>query len=380
MKPIAFARPVLGKPEERAAARAIRSGWVTQGPEVNAFELEFAAAVGAKHAVAVSSATTALHLALKAAGVGPGDEVVTASHSFVATANAVRYCGAVPVFADIDPATLNVDPACVEKLLSRRTRAILCVHQIGMPCDLDALAKLARRRKLVLIEDAACAAGSEVRWRGRWQRVGRPHGDVACFSFHPRKVLTTGDGGMLTTSRADWAAKFRLWRQHGMSVSDAARHGAKKVVFESYETLGYNYRMTDIQAAIGRVQMGRLEGILVERRRLAARYNTLLDGDERIGLPFEPAGYRHTYQSYCIRLRGSRSRPEIMAELAAAGIASRRGVMAIHLEPYYRARFPAVSLPATEAAASETLLLPLFAGMTGDEQDTVVSRLKAALG
>ena len=245
---VPVARPHLGQEEVSAAGRAILSGWVTQGPEVAAFEREFAAYVGAPHACAVSSGTTALHLALLAVGVRPGDEVITVSHSYIATANSIRYCGAKPVFVDIDPATFNIDPRKIEPAISERTRAILCVHQMGMPCDLKAILDIARHRGLPVVEDAACAIGSEILWQGQWEKIGKPHGDVACFSFHPRKLLTTGDGGMLTTADTEIDRKFRLWRQHGMSVPDTVRHSSPTVVFESYPELGFNYRLTDIQA------------------------------------------------------------------------------------------------------------------------------------
>ena len=237
---IPVARPWLGEAEAEAARRAILSGWVTQGPEVEAFEREFAACVGAPHACAVSSGTAALHLALVAVGVGPGDEVVTVSHSFIATANAVRYCGATPVFVDIDPATYNIQPDLADQAITPRTKAILCVHQMGMPCDLAALVPIARRHGVALVEDAACAVGSEIAWNGAWERIGRPRGDVACFSLHPRKLITTGDGGLLTTARADLDAQFRLLRQHGMTMSDRSRHVAREVVFEQYTGIGYN--------------------------------------------------------------------------------------------------------------------------------------------
>ena len=266
LKAIPVARPLMDEREAEAAKRPIMSGWVTQGPEVAAFEREFAACVGAPHACAVSSCTTALHLALLAAGVKPGDEVITVSHSYIATANSIRYCGAQPVFVDIEPWTFNLNPALIEKAITPSTRAILCVHQIGMPCDLKAINDIAGRHGLVVVEDAACAIGSEVLWNGEWEKIGKPHGDVACFSFHPRKVITTGDGGMITTNRTDWDAKFRLLRQHAMSIPDTVRHGASQVVFESYPILGYNYRLTDIQAAVGREQLKRLPEIVGSRR------------------------------------------------------------------------------------------------------------------
>ena len=287
MPSIPITKPWMDAREVEAAGRPILSGWITQGPEVAAFEREFAAVVGAEHACAVSNCTVALHLALLAVGVRPGDEVITVSHSFVATASSIRYCGATPVFVDIEPGTFNMDPALIEGVVTPRTRAVLCVHQMGMPCDLEAILEVARKYSLPVIEDAACAIGSDVLMGGTWQRVGRPHGDVACFSFHPRKVITTGDGGMLTTSNPEWDRQFRLWRQHGMTASDAARHGAREVVFESYATLGFNYRMTDIQAAVGREQLKRLPLIVERRRFLAERYAELL-----AGTPAKSSAYR----------------------------------------------------------------------------------------
>ena len=252
---IPIALPLLGDEEAEAAREAVLSGWVSQGPQVAAFERDFAALVGAPYACAVSNCTTALHLALVALDVGPGDEVITASHSFIATANCVRYCGATPVFVDIDPDTYNIDPDRVAEAITSRTRAIIAVHQMGMPCDLAALVAIADRHGIALIEDAACAAGSQIRMNGGWDRIGKPHGRIACFSFHPRKVITTGEGGMLTTSDPELDRKFRLLRQHGMSVPDTVRHGSPQVIFEDYLAVGFNYRMTDIQAAVGRKQL-----------------------------------------------------------------------------------------------------------------------------
>jgi len=377
---IPVARPLLGEPEAAAARRAILSGWVTQGPEVAAFEQEFAAAVGAPHACAVSSCTTALHLALLAAGVAAGDEVVTVSHSFIATANAIRYCGAIPVFVDVELATFNVDPALVEAALSPRTKALLVVHQLGMPCDLAQLVALARRRGLVVIEDAACAIGSEIEWQGTWQRVGQPHGDLACFSFHPRKLLSTGDGGMVATADARFDARLRLLRQHGMSVPDTVRHASSQVVFEAYPIVGFNYRMTDIQAAIGREQLKRLPAIVERRRALAARYHAALGAHSRIVVPHEPAWARSNWQTYAIRLRDADQRA-VMQRMLDDGVATRRGVMNAHLEGAYppgtwRA---AGSLTRSEEAQATAVVLPLFHQMTDGEQERVVTALTCAL-
>jgi len=377
---IPVARPWLDEQEAEAARRVILSGWVTQGPEVKAFEEEFAAAVGAQYACAVSSCTTALHLALKAVGVSPGDEVITVSHSFIATANSIRYCGAIPVFVDIEPGTFNMNPALIEPAITERTKAILCVHQMGMPCDLRSIIETAHQHNVPVIEDAACAIGSEVNWQGEWQRIGRPHGDVACFSFHPRKLLTTGDGGMLTTSNSDYDAKFRLWRQHGMSIPDTARHGAKTVIFEEYTELGYNYRMTDIQAAIGRVQLKRLPEIVTKRRQLARIYFGLLSSVPGLGLPVEPEWARSNWQSFCVRLLEGADQRKVMQSMLDAGVATRRGVMNVHREPAYRHEpwkcahgrsGDCTCLQESEKAQRQSIVLPLYHQMTDDEQTKV---------
>jgi dTDP-4-amino-4,6-dideoxygalactose transaminase len=374
---IPIAKPTLGEDEAAAAREAILSGWVTQGPQVAAFEEEFARYVGAPHACAVSSCTTALHLALHALGVGPGDEVVTVSHSFIATANAIRYCGARPVFVDIDPQTYNIDPGLLAAAIAPRTRAILPVHQMGLPCDLAAILKIAERHRLPVIEDAACAIGSEIRISGAWEKIGKPHATVACFSFHPRKVITTGDGGMLTTRDPELDRKFRLLRQHAMSVSDQVRHTAKSVVFESYPVVGFNYRMTDIQAAIGRQQLRRLPGILRRRQELAARYAQALDTIPGLEPPIVPDFARSNFQSYAVRVTPDYpvSRGELMAVLLSEGISTRRGIMNAHQERAY-ADSPRCALPTSEAARDSVILVPLYNEMTEVEQNQVIEALR----
>ncbi|PYX46042.1 MAG: aminotransferase DegT [Acidobacteria bacterium] len=388
---VPVARPHLGQEEVSAAGRAILSGWVTQGPEVAAFEGEFAAFVDTPHACAVSSGTTALHLALLAVGVRPDDEVITVSHSYIATANSIRYCGAMPVFVDIEPETFNIDPRKIEPAISKRTRAILCVHQIGMPCDLKAVFEVAEKHKIPVGEDAACAVGSEILWKGRWEKIGKSHADIACFSFHPRKLLTTGDGGMLTTRDAEIDRKLRLWRQHGMSMPDTVRHASPKVLFESYPELGFNYRMTDIQAAIGREQLKRLPEAISQRRKLAARYRQLLGDVTGLVLPTEPEWARTNWQSYVVRLPAGVDQLRVMQKMLDEGVATRRGVMCAHLEPAYSA--PATwrcaeaeckpgghcpNLAQSERAQSEGVVLPLFSQMTDEQQDQVASALRQA--
>jgi len=390
---IPITRPCFDSREVEAAGRPILTGWVTQGPEVDAFEQEFARQVGTEHACAVSSCTTALHLALIACGVGRDDEVITVSHSFIATMNCVRYAGAVPVLVDIDPATYNIDPRWIERVITPRTRAILCVHQIGMPCDLAAILPLARRHSLLVIEDAACAIGSEIRWNGAWEKIGKPHGDIACFSFHPRKVISTGDGGMITTSSADWDARCRKLRQHAMTVPDTVRHGAKQVIFETYSEVGYNYRMTDIQAAIGREQLKRLPEIVARRRELAARYTRLLSRIPGLAPPVEPEWARSNWQSYCVRLPQGAKQLEVMQHLLDRGISTRRGIMSSHREPAFAEekwscgagpgpcgcpRGACERLREGEAATDSCVLLPLFPQMTEEEQDYVVAALAEA--
>ena len=378
---IPITKPVLDEREAEAIRRVILKGWVTQGPEVARFEREFANSVSAPYACAVSSCTTALHLALLAVGVGGGDEVVTVSHSFIATANAIRYCGATPVFVDIEGDTYNIDPMLVQAAITDRTKAILCVHQMGMPCDLAQIIPLAARLEIPVIEDAACAIGSQVLCNGQWESIGRPHGDIACFSFHPRKVITTGDGGMITTSNEAFAEKFRLWRQHGMSVPDTARHGAKTVIFESYPELGYNYRMTDLQAAIGREQLNRLPEVVSRRRELAAAYHTLLRDIPSLRLPVEPKWARSNWQSYCIRLPEHANQKQVMQALLDDGIATRRGVMCSHRElAYARNSWTAFgALTESERAQDHCILLPLYHQLTPQEQEFVVERLRVAL-
>jgi dTDP-4-amino-4,6-dideoxygalactose transaminase len=367
--------PMLGEEEAQAAAEAVRSGWVAQGPRVAKFEQEFATLVGAGHGVAVSSCTTGLHLALVLLGAGPGDEVIVPSLSFIATANAVRYVGATPVFADVELATGNLTVETIDAVRTERTKAVIAVHQGGVPFDTVALRKAAEGWGVALVEDAACAAGTTA--------YGQPAGAgaaIAAWSFHPRKVITTGEGGMITVDDADQAARLRRLREHGMNVSAADRHASKQPVLEAYLETAYNYRMTDIQAAVGLVQLGRLPGLVAQRRELAARYHELLAGIDGLVPVRDPAYGQTNYQSFWVLLDGfPAGRDEVLAELAARGISARRGIMAAHLEPAYSDVAP-VSLPVTERITSESLILPLHHALTADDQEYIAGILRELAG
>jgi dTDP-4-amino-4,6-dideoxygalactose transaminase len=367
-------RPWLGEEEAEAAAEAVASGWIAQGPRVREFEEAFAAAIGTPHAVAVSSCTAALHLALISAGIGPGDEVIVPSLSFIATANAVRYVGAQPVFADVDLATQNLIPQTVEPHLNGRTRAVILVDQAGVPADLDAVRVLCDPLQVTVIEDAACAVGSTYR--------GRPAGAsaaLAAFSFHPRKLLTTGEGGMLTTAQGQVDARLRRLREHGMDISAADRHRSQQPVLEHYVEVGFNFRMTDVQAAIGLVQLGKVAQMVARRRALAQRYQELLSGISGLLTAGDPPHGETNYQSFWMMLpeESSLGRDDLLRRLADAGISARRGIMAAHLEPAYAGT--KLCLPVTERLTKRSLILPLFHQMTESQQDHVASVVTSAL-
>ncbi len=397
----------LDKKEIHAVEKVIQSGWVTQGPKVKELEEKFARYVGSRYAVCVSSCTTALHLSLLTLGARPGDVVITVSHSFIATANSIRYVLCEPVFVDIDLATFNMDVAKLEKFItenciykngqlyyksldsllsdqsplsllknaSGRIAAILVVHQMGFPAELAEIIKIAKKHHIPVIEDAACAIGSEIAFKdGLFEKIGKPHGDIACFSFHPRKLLTTGDGGIITTNNKIYDKTLRLLRQHYMSTPDTTRHDSKEVLFETYDEVGYNFRLTDIQAAIGIEQLKKVDGIIKKRLEVVRYYEKLLKSIPWVQLVTVTNYNRPNWQSYPISIKGhSLSQKKLMQYLLDHAIVTRRGVMNAHEEKPYRHK--KWVLPQSEWARKNTILLPLHHELTKKDIKFIVKVL-----
>ncbi|MBE7560506.1 DegT/DnrJ/EryC1/StrS family aminotransferase [bacterium] len=379
LSPIPITRPWMGEEEVAACRDPILSGWMSQGPKVAEFERRFADYVGVPHAVAVTSCTTGLHLALIAAGVGPGDEVLVPSFTWVATANAVLYVNATPVLCDISLESFNLDPADAEARITERTRAILPVHLFGLPAPMDEIHALADKYNLKIVEDAACSLGGVYRGThtGAW-------GHPAAFSLHPRKSITVGEGGMVTTHSEEQYVLLQMLRSHGAAVSDLERHSKGEGGLPSFGVLGYNYRMTDLQAAVGLVQMQRLPEIMARRQARARRYDQAFGDLPHLATPKVPEGCVHGYQSYVCLLSEDApiGRDALMRELSADGIATRPGTHAVHMLDYYRKRFGyrTEDLPASAAAAERSLAIPLFPTMTDEEQERVIAAMRARLG
>lgn len=373
---IQISQPGMGDEEWHAVREPLTSGWLTQGPKVAAFEKAFAERHAVPHALAVTSCTTGLHLALEALGIGPGDEVIVPSFTWVATANAVLYCGGTPVLCDVNPITYNIDVTSMKSKVTSRTRAVIAVHLFGLCADIDGIrAELPSDVKVV--EDGACAAGASYK--------GRPAGglgDVACFSFHPRKSITTGEGGMVTTVDSELAAKANVLRNHGASISEEQRHhGPQPYLLAAFDELGFNYRMTDVQAAIGLVQLGKLDRFVDERDARAHYYREALAEIDWLRHPQGPNYGRHAWQAYVTFVDPARAplpRNEIMARLHQMGVATRPGTHAIHMLGYYQKRFGCGvdDLPGARECERNTMAVPLHNRMNDDDYAYVVNCIK----
>jgi dTDP-4-amino-4,6-dideoxygalactose transaminase len=376
---IQIAEPSIGLEEWEAIRAPLESGWLTQGPIVGKFEKDFARLHGAKHALAVTSCTTGLHLALAAREIGPGDEVIVPAFTWVATANCVLYCGATPVFADVDRVTFDIDLVDLKRKLSPRTKAVIPVHLFGYPAEMDAIREIVGSKVFVL-EDAACAAGAKYKGRS----VGTL-GDAAAFSFHPRKSVTTGEGGIVTTANDALAERMGFLRNHGASVSEEMRHlGPKPYLLPDFDHLGFNYRMTDLQAAVGLVQLKKLERFVEERAKRAAWYREQLRDVRWLRTPTEPSDGKHAWQAFVTfvdRERAPAPRNDLMEKLFAQGVSTRPGTHAAHSLGLYRKRGVKPSdCPVALECAEQTIALPLHNKMSDEDYAWVVTQVKALGG
>ncbi len=372
---ILISRPDTGEEEWKALHEPLMSGWLTQGPKVEAFEKAFAKRHGVQFAVATSSCTTALHLILVALGIGAGDEVIVPAFTWVATANVVLYCGATPVFVDVDRTTFNIDPRELSKKINSRTKAVIPVHLFGLCADMDAIAQAAPG--IPLIEDAACASGSEYK-----DRPAGSLGTMGAFSFHPRKSITTGEGGMITTNHGALAAKINALKNHGASIPEEHRHqGSLPYALPDFNLLGFNYRMTDLQGAVGMVQLSKLDRYIKERQRWADFYKKELENISWLRTPSVPHGYSHGWQAYVCYIDESRSRTprnRIMEMLHAKGVQTRPGTHAVHMLGLYRERLGIQpgDFPVARDCDRYTMAIPLHNRMTPEDYEFVVKTIK----
>jgi len=373
---IPISLPVTGEDEWQATREPLMNGWLTSGPKVREFEQLFAERHQVKHALAVTSATTALHLALVALDIGPGDEVIVPAFTWVSTANVVLYCGATVVFADVDPLTFNIDPADLKKRITPNTKAIIPVHLFGLCANMDDIKAISGN--IPLIEDGACAAGAAYK-----EVSAGALGTIGCFSFHPRKSVTTGEGGMITTNDDRIADILGMLRNHGASISEEQRHhGPRPYILPDFNLLGYNYRMTDLQAAVGVVQLKKLDQFIDERAKWAAWYSEQLKDIPWLTTPRFGSEFKHGWQSYVTLVDETKApmpRNEIMEKLQENGISTRPGTHAVHMLNYYsqKYRLKPVDFPGARVANDHSMAIPLHNRMDADDYQYIVDVLKA---
>lgn len=372
---IYISQPVTGEDEWQATREPIMSGWLTAGPKVREFEQLFSKRHKVDHSLAVTSATTALHLALVALDIKPGDEVIVPAFTWVSTANVVEYCGAKVVFADIDSRTFNIDPEAVRNKITEKTKAIIAVHLFGYCADMVTLKEVAG--VIPIVEDAACAAGASLN--------GIPAGalgDIGCFSFHPRKSVTTGEGGMITTNNETYASLMGMLRNHGASLSEEQRHhGPRPYFLPEFNLLGFNYRMTDLQGSVGCVQIKKLDQFIDERAKWAAYYRKELASLDWIQLPIEEEGYQHGWQSFATLIDESKSpmsRNKLMEYLQENGVSTRPGTHAVHMLGYYKDKYNISSddFPEAKLANDCSMAIPLHNRMVKEDYEYVVDLIK----
>lgn len=379
---IQVAAPCMDDREWQALKAPLESGWLTQGPQVAAFEKAFAGRHKVKYACATTNCTTALHISLLAVGVKPGDAVVVPSFTWVSTANAVEYCGAKPLFCDIDPHTYNLDPQSLTDTIGKaqnegqKVKAVIPVHLFGLCADMDAIMKIANNNNLKVVEDAACASGAAYK-----DQPAGSIGDIGCFSFHPRKVLVTGEGGMCTTNSSDLAEILNCLRNHGASISEEQRHhNNAPYLMADFEQLGYNYRLSDLQGAVGLVQLDKLDDFIAERERWAAYYDRELGNISWLQLPSRPKGSKISWQAYVCRVKKESplTRDQLLEKLHLEGISSRVGTQAVHLLGYYQNKYKLQrdDLPVSRDAYSDTIALPLHNAMRDEDYAYVAQTLK----
>ena len=371
---IPLMKPWLTEEEWHSVKDVILSGWVSQGPKVQEFENAVAKFIGSKYAVATNACTSAIHLGLRIQGVNYGDDVLVADTTCMANVNAIKMAGANPVFVDIDKDTYNIDPNLIEKAITPKTKAILNIDQIGLANDLDAIAAIAKKHNLAVVDDAATAMGGK--YKGNYLGA---QGIVTTFSFHPRKMITTGEGGMLLTDDANIAEQARILRATGASVSDLDRHKAKGVILQKYYDSGYNYRLTDIQAAIGLVQMTKIEKMLEERNNQAALFNEAINTIDELVAPFVPSYATHAYSSYCIKIADNCSiTPEfILNKMAEKNISCRFGIQPLHNEPYFeKDGWKDAMFPVACQVAKKTFFVPIFPGLSDQNIYYIIDSLK----